>query len=81
MTVDKTLDELGSFDELVTESEMMDKDWQIVLIAGLSGTNGTPPSAEDAEKPIETMIDTVREGRDLSKYLALDRDGNPVHFQ
>ena len=81
MSVDKALEELGSFNELVAESEMMDKDWQIVLIAGLGGINGLPPTTADAEKPIETMIETVRSGRDLSKYLALDRDGNPVHFR
>ena len=81
MSVDKTLEELGSFTDLVTESAMMDKDWQIVLIAGLGGSAGIPPTTADAEKPIETMIETVRSGRDLSKYLALDRDGNPVHFR
>lgn len=81
MSVDKTLEELGSFTDLVTESAMMDKDWQIVLIAGLGGVNGLPPTTSDAEKPIAAMIETVRSGRDLSKYLALDRDGNPIHFR
>ena len=80
MCVDKLPEELGSFEELVTESALMDENWQIVLIAGLSGIGGIPPSSEDAQKPLESMEDAVRSGRDLSNYLALDRTGSPVHF-
>ena len=80
MCVDKLPEELGSFEDLVTESELMDQDWQIVLIAGLSGNGGTPPTSEDAQKPLDSMEDAVRSGRSLSNYLALDRTGSPVHF-
>jgi hypothetical protein len=81
MCVDKTLDELGVFSDLVAESETMGKDWQIVLVACLSGTNGVMPSSDDATQPLTMMLKTLEDGGDLSNYLAFDKDGTPVHFE
>ncbi len=80
MCVDKTLDELGTFADLVTESEAMGQPWQIVLVAGLSGRNGVMPSSDDATQPLKVMQNTVENGGDLSNYMAFDRDGIPVQF-
>ena len=80
MTVDKTLTELGSFSDLVAESEAMNAEWKIVLIAGLSGKEGVPPTSEDAEVPLKMMVTAVETGGDLSKYIAFDQAGQPVHF-
>lgn len=80
MCVDKTLDELGSFAELVEESKQMEQDWKIVLVASLAGRNGTLPSSEETEYPLKTMVQTVESGGDLSRYMAFDRDGAPVQF-
>ena len=80
MCVDKTLDELGDFSDLVEESKQMDKDWQIVLVAGLSGQNGLAPDSSEAEQPLNGMVQTVESGGDLSKYIAFDRNGVTVHF-
>ena len=44
MCVDKSLEELDSFSDLVNESEKMEQEWQIVLVAGLSGANGIAPT-------------------------------------
>ena len=80
MCVDKTLDELDSFSELVEESKQMEQDWQIVLVAGLAGINGVLPTSEEAEKPLKVMVETVQQGGDLTKYMAFDREGTPVQF-
>lgn len=80
MCVDKTLDELGSFADLVAESERTQQDWQIVLLAALSGRNGVPPTADEAEQPLKMMMQTVENGGDLSKYMAFDRAGMPIRF-
>lgn len=80
MCVDKTLDELGSFEDLVTESKQMEQEWQIVLIAGLSGKNGVAPTSVEAQQPLETMVNNVHNGGDLTRYIAFDRQGSPVHF-
>jgi len=80
MCVDKTLDELGSFDDLVEESNQMEQAWHIVLVAGLSGRNGVLPKPSEAEQALKAMVESVRNGGDLSKYMAFDRDGTPIQF-
>ncbi len=80
MCVDKDVDDLTTFADLVTESEEMGKDWQVVLIAGLSGKNGVPPTAEDAAKPLENMVNAVQTGGDISSFMGLDREGVPIKF-
>jgi hypothetical protein len=80
MSVDKPLDELNSFEEIVAESELLKKPWDIVLVACLSGAKGKMPTTEESVKPLETMMKTVEMGGDLSKYMAFDRDGNPLMF-
>lgn len=80
MSVDKPLNELGNFADLVSESEQMNKPWDIVLVACLSGQLGKMPSSDDSIKPLETMMKTVESGGDLSKYMAFDKSGNPLKF-
>jgi hypothetical protein len=80
MCVDKTLGELSTFSNLTAEAERVDKDWQIVIVAGLAGRNGIVPSSDDAEEPIKMMLHTIETGGDLSKYMAFDREGEPVKF-
>jgi len=80
MCVDKTLEELGSFADLVKESETMEQDWQIVLVASLSGRNGVVPDSKEAETALKKMMDTVQLGGNLSKFMAFERNGQPVRF-
>lgn len=80
MCVDKDLDELTNFEDLVTESKQMEQQWDIVLIACLSGINGMHPRAEQAEEPLKAMFQTVQNGGSLSKYLAFDKQGDLLHF-
>ena len=80
MCVDKTLGELSTFSALVAESERVEKDWQIVLVAGLAGKDGVTPSSDEAEESLKMMLHTVENGGDLSKYMAFDREGVPVQF-
>ncbi len=80
MCVDKDLEELTDFAGLVTESEQMEQDWNMVLIACLSGNNGVHPTAAEAEEPLKIMAQTVQNGGDLSRYLAFDKQGVLLHF-
>ncbi|MBL4575445.1 MAG: hypothetical protein JKY51_05000, partial [Opitutaceae bacterium] len=80
MCVDKNLNELGSFADLVTESESMRQEWQIVLIACLSGKNGIVPSSEEATQSLKRMVQTVESGGSLSNFLAFDKNGAPIQF-
>lgn len=80
MCVDKTLEELGSFSDLAKESEKTGQDWQIVLVAALSGINGVVPDSAEAECSLKLMVKTVQHGGDLSKFMAFNRGGEPVRF-
>jgi hypothetical protein len=55
MCVDKTLEELGTFADLVSEAGNMKQTWHIVLLACLSGRNGIMPSSDDATQPLQIM--------------------------
>jgi len=80
MCVDKTLDQLGSFADLVAEAGNMNKNWQIVLVACLSGRNGIAPTSDEATEPLKMMVETVEKGGNLSNFLAFDKNGNPLQF-
>ena len=80
MCVDKTLDELGSFADLVTESESIEQNWQIVLVASLSGRGGIVPTSDEATQPLKMMVQTVEQGGSLSNFMAFDKKGDPIQF-
>jgi len=81
MCVDKPLDELSSFEDLVKESQEMEQDWQIVLVAAMSGSNGMMPTAVEAEEPLKNMVRMVQSGGDLSNYMAFDKHGVITQFR
>ena len=80
MTLDKPLNELTNFKDLVEESKLMKKEWQLVTVAVMSGKNGTMPTSEEALKSLEMMMKTVETGGNLSKFMTFDREGHPVVF-
>lgn len=80
MHVDKDVPDLNDFDQLVTESQQMGEDWHMVLVAAMPGENGQPPSATQSDEALDAMVKTIHAGGDLSRYLAFDRQGNPVQF-
>ena len=80
MCVDKALEELSDFATLVTESEQMGQEWQMVLIAALNGENGAMPSPQQAEESLKMMVETVQNGGDLSGFVAFKKNGEPVQF-
>jgi len=80
MCVDKNLSDLTNFTDLVTESKQMEQEWSMVLVACLSGKNGSFPTSEAAEEPLNLMVQAVQNGGDLSKYLAFDKQGDLIQF-
>jgi len=80
MCVDKSLEELTGFAELVTESELMGQDWHIMLVAALAGQNGAAPSPQQAEESLQMMVQTVQNGGDLSGFVAFKKNGEPIKF-
>lgn len=81
MCVDKALDDLTDFSDLVKESENMKQDWQMVLVACLSGVGDSQPAETEVELQLKMMVQMVENGGDLSRYLAFDREGELVLFK
>ena len=81
MCVDKLPEELSSFDNLVYEADSVNKDWDFMIIASLSGENQITPSSEDAEPFLNRMTNDVAAGNDLSRYVIFDRQQNPIVMQ
>lgn len=79
MSVDKDPDELADFAGLVEESRQFPGDWTMVFVAGLSGRGGRPPSAEEADRSLQRMIESVKTGA-FGAYMPFDRHGRPVLF-
>ncbi|RSZ60710.1 ribonucleotide reductase subunit alpha [Massilia atriviolacea] len=79
MCVDKTPEQLGSFDDLVAESRHTGKEWDIVFVTTMSGRNGKPPASADAEAPLNMMVTYIHTGQ-IGQFLAFGRDGELRRF-
>lgn len=79
MCVDKSPQELDSFAVLAAEADLMEKEWGMVFAAALSGTVGNPPTSEDAEAPLQRMVEAVKTGH-IDGYIPFDHQGLPVQL-
>ena len=80
MNLTKGLDELTTFENLAAEVAQQEQDWQVVLVACVSGEKGKAPTAEEVEGPLQVLEHTIRMGGDISAYTAFDRDGEHIQF-
>lgn len=78
--VDKAACDIDSFAGLAKESEATGQRWDIVLVACLAGKNGVAPSAAEIDQGLEAMIDAVKTGIKLWRYLAFDHRGDPLQI-
>lgn len=82
MCVDKTPQELSGFAALVEESrqfELPDAAWGMVFVAAMGGRDGQAPSSQDADQPLQRMVEDIKRGA-IGAYLPLDREGRPVRL-
>jgi hypothetical protein len=77
MAVDKTPDELGTFAALVEESREFGPDWAVVFVASLPGRAGRPPTSQEADQPLQRMIESIKAGA-IGAYILFDRKGEPL---
>jgi hypothetical protein len=80
MVVDKLPSEVPSFEALVKEADSINKKWDFVFIASLSGQNKQPPSSEDAGPFLDQMTDDVMTGKNIRRYVVFDRKENPIEL-
>lgn len=79
MSVDKDPDDLAAFADLVQESRRFAADWSLVFVAGLAGRDGRKPTAEEADRSLQRMIELVKAGS-FGSFIPFDRQGRPVQF-
>jgi hypothetical protein len=79
MCVDKTPDELQSFQQLQQEAAQTGADWGMVFAAALGGTPGRAPTSQDAEQPLQAMVEAIRQGQ-IQAYIPFDTQGRAVRL-
>ena len=80
MCVDKLPSELASFDALLEESREFDQAWDMVFVAALPGSGGASPTSEQAEAPLQRMVDAIKSGS-IGGFIPFDAQGSPVQFK
>lgn len=80
MCVDKTPEELGSFAALQEESRQFGQPWVLFFVAGMSGRGTRAPTADEAKKPLEGMVQAIKDGR-LEHFIPFDQQGQAVSLQ
>lgn len=80
MYVDKLPQELPSFAALEQESRAFGKEWSIVFAAAMAGSGGKAPSSEAAEKPMQDMVEKIKQGS-LGTFIPFNRQGETVSFE
>lgn len=79
MCVDKLPAEIADFSALVSESRATGKAWDMVFVAGMSGSHGQAPSSDDAEPKLKKMVELVKAGS-VGNFIGFDGEGEPVQF-
>ncbi|MFN3569901.1 MAG: ribonucleotide reductase subunit alpha [Polaromonas sp.] len=79
MCVDKRPEELSSFAALVQESSQFGHPWGLVFAAALGGSVNRAPTTEDAEEPLQRMVEAIKQGR-IGAFIPFDPQGQPVQF-
>jgi hypothetical protein len=80
MCVDKTPDELDSFAALLEESRQFGQAWVLVFVAAMSGQGSRAPSSDDAKKPLEGMVQAIKDGQ-IGNFIPFDQEGHAVSLQ
>ncbi len=80
MCVDKAPEEVSDFASLIKEADGINKEWNFLFIASLSGENGNAPTSEEADPYLNKMTNDVEMGN-ISQYLVIDRDENRIELQ
>jgi hypothetical protein len=77
MCVDKAPDEISSFAALAEESRQFGQEWALVFVASLGGQGGRAPSSQDADVPLQRMVNAIKAGT-VSQFLPFNAQGEPV---
>lgn len=75
LCVDKTPEEVASFQSLVDESALTGLDWDVAFVSAMSGRGGVTPNGDEAEQPLRMMTEQIQAGM-VAQFLAVSRAGD-----
>lgn len=79
MCVDKRPEELSSFAVLAQESRQFGHNWSLMFAAALPGSPNRAPTSEDAEEPLQRMVEAIKQGK-IGAFIPFDPQGQPVQI-
>lgn len=79
MCVDKAPQDIASFAALREESQRMGADWSLLFAASMAGSPEDVPTSEDAQKPLEKMVEAIRMGN-FSECIVFDAQGESLQL-
>lgn len=79
MCVDKSLNDLESFQQFADEADTMGREWGMLFAAALSGSADREPTSEEATRHLENMVEAIRLGRPEA-FAVFDRQGMAVRL-
>lgn len=80
MCVDKTPDEVGSFERLSHEAAQFGPPWRVLFASSLSGAGDQPPTSAAAGPALERMVAAIKAGQ-LANVVAFDAQGQAMALQ
>lgn len=79
MCVDKSPEEIQSFQDLTQEAALFGKPWGMVFASAMSGPLGLPPRSEDADEPLKQMVESIKQGQ-LQNLIPFNPRGQAVQL-
>lgn len=79
MCVDKTPAEITTFDALVQEATQFGQEWTLVFAAAMGGKAGKEPTSQDAETPLDDMVEAIKRGAH-GNLIPFDKGGHAVRI-
>ncbi len=80
MCVDKAPEELSSCDALSRAAAQFDRPWGMVFASAMTGPLGLPPRSEDADEPLKTMVESIKQGR-VDAFIPFNPRGQAVRLR
>ena len=77
--VDKSPEELSTFAALLAESKKTGQDWDVVFVSSLSGQAGIAPNSDQAEQPLQMMVQAIQAGS-VGSFLAFNNSGEILNI-
>lgn len=81
MCVDKSLSDITSFHHLIKEADEINKQWNFMFVASLSGEKDKEPTTTEAEPFLNKMAHDIETGNSINRYVIFDREENPIEIE